>query len=109
MLAASSQQWPTPRWAIVGTIAASVARAAPKWGHVDPMAVEVLLCIAKALSALFSPGDYPRLFLPDFLLILLKRLLKLLILLNVPFSPPSLPHSYHVKVGFTEPFILHQV
>ena len=72
MLAASSQQWPTARWAILGTIAASVARAAPKWEHVDPMAVEVLLCIAKALSALFSPGDYPRLFLSDFLLILLK-------------------------------------
>ncbi|XP_040463605.1 golgin subfamily A member 2-like isoform X2 [Falco naumanni] len=36
------------------------------------MAVEVLLCIARALSALFSPGDYPRLLLSDFLLILLK-------------------------------------
>lgn len=36
------------------------------------MAVEVLLCITKALSALFGPSDYPRLFLSDFLLILLE-------------------------------------
>lgn len=37
--------------------------AVPKREHVDAMAVEVLLCITKALSALLGPGDYPRLFL----------------------------------------------
>jgi len=44
----------------------------PKLEHVDPMVVEVLLCVTKALSALFGPVDYPRLFLSDLLLILLQ-------------------------------------
>lgn len=91
LLAASSQHSLTPPWTAFGTGTAAVIVASPRWELVGLVAVEVLLCITKALSVLLGlvpTSDHS-------FLILLK--------LGFPFLP-CLPHSCHVNLGLSWTF-----